>query len=196
MVAIESEQQPPDGQGQELANRGLHLSDLPDYRQVDFEPVAARFRRYTLISTLAYSVLPAISTLVAWLMPFALFDFQQLSIFTGILAVVFFLVGVFRWIDAGYRGWALRQHDIIAIAGVLWRGITALPIARIQHVETTHGPLERAHGLARLKLYTAGGLTADLEIVGLERETADQMREHLVEQIRKRDEGVSHHSDE
>ena len=31
------------------------------------------------------------------------------------------------------------------------------------------------------------GLTADLVVIGLDRETADRLREYLVEQIRKRD---------
>ena len=82
---------------------------------------------------------------------------------------------------------ALRDHDIAAQEGIFWRKATLLPFARIQHVETSSGPVERSRGLARLKLFTAGGMTSDLDIIGLDAGTADTLREHLAEQIRLRD---------
>lgn len=171
----------------EFANHEVPGESVPDYREVRFEALAGSFRRYVLISTAClWSPVP-LAALAVWLVPFLSLEprvVAAIAVLTG--AAVF--AGVYRWIDAGYRGWALRQHDIVARAGILWRSITALPIARIQHVETSHGPLERWHRIARLKLYTAGGLTADLIVIGLARETADRLREYLVEQIRLRDE--------
>lgn len=169
----------------EFSNQPVAPADIPDYAEVGFEPVADRFRRYALLSTLLYWSVPMAFVVAAQFIP-------AIPFFPGMLVVAGFAaaapaLAVYRWLDAGHRGWALREHDIVARAGVWWKSVTALPVARIQHVETSHGPLERAHGLARLKLYTAGGLTADLVVVGLVRETADRLREHLVEQIRKRD---------
>lgn len=179
-----------------FANPSVAPEDVPDYNEAEFESLAPAFRRYTLVCTLILALPVALVALVVWAVPFIpLAGWKILVIAVGLLIPVS-LVGVYRWMDAGYRGWALRRHDIIARAGVLWRSTTALPVARIQHVETTHGPLERAHGLARLKLYTAGGLTADLVVIGLERDTADQLREYLVEQIRKRDAEPGQASDE
>ncbi len=166
-------------------NEPVRYSDLPDYRDADFEPVAATFRRYALVSTAAIAIaalLVPVSLQLAREVPWT----GVLVIAGGVLAAAV-LVGVYRWIDAGFRGWALREHDLIARQGVLWRSVTALPIARIQHVETTSGPLERSLDLARLKLYTAGGTTADLTVIGLAAPAADRLREHLVEQIRLRD---------
>lgn len=174
-----------------FSNPALAPGDVPDYRAADFEPPASAFRRYTLVSTTTFALPVVLAALVAWALPFIPLAGWKVLVIAGGLMLPLALVGVYRWIDAGYRGWALRRHDIIARSGVLWRSVTALPVARIQHVETTHGPLERAHGLARLKLYTAGGLTADLVVIGLDRETADRLREYLVEQIRKRDADTS-----
>jgi len=170
----------------DFSNSPVSGAAIPDYTEVEFERLAENFRRYTLVSTLSALVPFMAAAPLAWLLPFISQALHLWFLGVGVL-VLGLLVAVYRWIDAGYRGWALREHDFIACAGVLWRSITALPIARIQHVETSHGPLERAHGLARLKLYTAGGLTADLVIVGLRRATADRLREYLVEEIRKRD---------
>lgn len=168
-------------------NPSVAPEDVPDYRDAEFESPAPAFRRYTLISTLILAAPVIVVGMVVWSVPIVPLAGWKVLATTGGLLLPLTLAGLYRWIDAGYRGWALRRHDIIARSGVLWRSITALPVARIQHVETTHGPLERAHGLARLKLYTAGGLTADLIVIGLSRETADQLREYLVEQIRRRD---------
>jgi membrane protein YdbS with pleckstrin-like domain len=171
----------------EFRNPPVAPEDLPDYGDAEFERLAPTFRRYTLLSTLISAIPVAVAAPVVWALPFIPLAGWKILLITIGLLIPLLLIGIYRWIDAGYRGWALRQHDIIARSGVLWRSITALPLARIQHVETTHGPLERAHGLARLKLYTAGGLTADLVVIGLDRDAADQLREYLVEQIRKRD---------
>ncbi|NKI35785.1 PH domain-containing protein [Wenzhouxiangella sp. XN79A] len=158
---------------------------LPDYRELEFEPVAERFRGYTVITTLLYW-LPFV--LVGTAMNF-LPDLPLLAglLIPGGVLLLAVLIGIYRWVDAGHRGWAVRAHDIAAKEGIFWRSVTTLPFARIQHVETSSGPVERWRGLARLKLFTAGGITADLTLIGLDAEAADTLREHLAEQIRLRD---------
>ncbi len=168
-----------------FSNEQIAPAELPDYREVDFERLPASFRRYTLVSTLVYW-LPAllVATAVNMLPEVTLLPGILTPLAVGLLAV---LVAIFRWVDAGRRGWAMREHDVIACQGILWRSTTVLPFARIQHVETSSGPLERAMKLARLKLFTAGGMSADLVLIGLPAEIADRLREHLAEQIRRRD---------
>jgi membrane protein YdbS with pleckstrin-like domain len=166
-------------------NPQLAREALPDYRELDFESVAGNFRGYTVLTTLIYwvpalliasaiNLLPGVTLLPGLLTPAA-------------IALIALLVGIYRWADAGQRGWAVREHDLSAREGIYWRSVTTLPYARIQHVETTSGPIERWRGLARLKLFTAGGMTADLTLIGLEADAADTLREHLAEQIRLRD---------
>lgn len=171
-----------------FANDPVSPSAMPDYRDLAFERVARTFRRYTLISSLVIWA----PLLLAPLIMRAVGNVPALlaEILGGVIVAFAIGVALYRWFDAGFRGWALREHDLAARRGIFWRTLTVLPIARIQHVETTSGPLERSHGLARLKLYTAGGMTADLTVIGLNHETADRLREHLVEQIRLRDAGA------
>jgi hypothetical protein len=88
------------------------------------------------------------------------------------------------WIDARTRGWALREHDLVYSYGVLWRHTVIVPFARIQHVESSSGPLERRFGLMRFKCFTAGGSRADLTVKGLSVSSAQQARHYLLEQIR------------
>ncbi len=158
---------------------------LPDYRELEFEPIARTFRGYTVLTTLIWWVPVAVAVSAVNFIPgVTLLPGLMAPAGVGLLAL---LIGVYRWVDAGRRGWALRDHDIAAREGIFWRKVTMLPFARIQHVETSSGPIERWKGLARLKLFTAGGMTSDLDIIGLEAETADTLREHLAEQIRLRD---------
>ena len=67
----------------------------------------------------------------------------------------------------------------------MWRRTIILPFARIQHVETASGPVERLFGLMRVKCFTAGGSSADLAMLGLDAEQARRVRQYLLEQIRE-----------
>ena len=85
-------------------------------------------------------------------------------------------------------GYALREEELIIGRGVLFRSITAIPLGRVQHVDTRQGPLEQWMGLARLQVYTASGMGADGVIPGLTIPDAELLRDELL-QIRG-DDGV------
>ncbi|MEL6343933.1 MAG: PH domain-containing protein [Myxococcota bacterium] len=78
-----------------------------------------------------------------------------------------------------YFRYAVREHDLLVQAGVLFRRWSAVPHSRIQHVDTRQGPLERALGLARLQIFTAAGVSADGSIPGLAEEEAERLRDEL-----------------
>jgi membrane protein YdbS with pleckstrin-like domain len=77
-------------------------------------------------------------------------------------------------------GYAVREHDLLITGGVLVRQVVSIPAGRIQHVDIQQGPLERAMGLARVRIYTASGGGADGVIPGLTMAAADALRERLV----------------
>jgi uncharacterized protein len=80
-----------------------------------------------------------------------------------------------------YRAWgfSLRDTDLYLRHGVWFRTTSIVPHARIQHVDTRHGPVERWLGLAELVVYTAGVRGAIISIPALERETAESLRDQL-----------------
>ena len=167
-------------------NARLDPTLLPDYSEAALEPVAPGFLRYVILSTLSFWAIPLLVSAFSGWIPFINFDIGWFTFLP--LSIVVLLILFYRLADARYRGWALREHDLIAQSGVWWRTTTTLPIARIQHVESSSGPIERAHNLARLSCYTAGGMTADLVVIALSTDSANRLREHLLEQIRLRDE--------
>jgi uncharacterized protein len=78
------------------------------------------------------------------------------------------------------RAWAYaeRAEDLYIRHGVLVRTLVAVPYGRMQFVDVTAGPLERALGLAQVQLHTATPGTG-ANIPGLEPEEAARLRDRL-----------------
>lgn len=82
---------------------------------------------------------------------------------------------------ARYRAWSYRvgRSDLVLRRGMLWRAVSVVPHARIQHVDTRRGPVERWLGLARVVIFTAGSTGAVLTIPGLALAVAESLRDRL-----------------
>ena len=81
-----------------------------------------------------------------------------------------------------YRSWgyAEREDDLLVRRGVMFARLSVVPYGRMQFIGVTAGPLERAFGLATVRLHTAAAAT-DARIPGLEREEAARLRDSLAE---------------
>ncbi len=65
--------------------------------------------------------------------------------------------------------------------GVLWRGVTSIPKARVQHTDVVQGPIQRRYGLSTLVIHTAGTQDASVSLGGLPYDKALRIRDYLVE---------------
>ena len=99
-------------------------------------------------------------------------------------AVVPLALGVIAWIVVGrrYRSWGYgeREDDLLVRRGVMFARLSVVPYGRMQFIDVTAGPLERAFGLATVRMHTAAAAT-DARIPGLEREEAARLRDRLAE---------------
>lgn len=177
----------------EFQNPPIPPDSLPDYAAVELTPAASGYLPYAIFNTAWFWLLLVVISLFGNHIPGV--KVAAGPWLTGGLILVMLLSVLHNWIDARRRGWALRRHDLIYRAGVLWRRTVILPFARIQHVETASGPVERLFGLMRVKCFTAGGSNADLTMLGLDAERARRVRAYLLEQIRD-DGGSSAGADE
>lgn len=102
----------------------------------------------------------------------------QTAIVVGWLVLV--VAGIGRALLA-HRVWRFELQDdaLFLIRGVVTRTDTSVPYVRVQHVDTTRGPIERSVGLASVVVYTAGSRGADITIPGLRPERATELRERL-----------------
>jgi uncharacterized protein len=100
--------------------------------------------------------------------------------FAGVAAVA----GALAWYVVSRRfaswGYAERVDDLLVRRGVMFARLSVVPYGRMQFIDVTAGPLERAFGLATVRLHTAAAAT-DARIPGLEREEAGRLRDRLAE---------------
>lgn len=82
---------------------------------------------------------------------------------------------------ARFRAWGyrLRESDLYLRHGVFFRTTTIVPHARIQHVDTRHGPIDRLLGLADVVVFTAGTRGAVIAIPALGAPAAEALRDRL-----------------
>lgn len=104
----------------------------------------------------------------------------MLYIFITVLLVILSFIVWVGFNSFKYKGYALRQHDIIFKSGIFFRSTTIISFNRVQHIEINQGPLDRYFNIAGLTLYTAGGSSSDLTIPGLSMEDANRIKEWIM----------------
>lgn len=99
----------------------------------------------------------------------------------GAAALVLGAIGL-RFVGRRFGSWgyAERGEDLLVRRGVMFSRLSVVPYGRMQFIDVTAGPLERAFGLATVRLHTAAAST-DARIPGLEREEAARLRDSLAE---------------
>lgn len=101
------------------------------------------------------------------------------------LALAVVSVGILpglRWRRWRYE---IRAEEVDLQRGVYWVSRTLVPLARIQHVDTRQGPLQRRFGLATVVFYTAAGPN---QIPELSSPVAAEVRDRISELTREADE--------
>ncbi len=92
----------------------------------------------------------------------------------GILSIVFLVPG--RWRRWGY---AFTDRELHVAYGWLTRVHTVVPVARVQHIDVSQGPIERSAGVATLSLHTAGTENSLVVLPGISRQRAEEMRDAI-----------------
>ena len=170
-----------------FSNSSVALETLPHLEDVQFSPLDDNATREHLLSTFVFLLPFSIGIcLLLWLLSDVPKDIALLV--TAITVIV--NVSVFFFIVATVKktGIALREHDLLLRKGVFWQKTIIVPFNRVQHIETHRNPFERKLTLASLKLFTAGGMGADLEINGLNVERASKIRQFILQ----KEQGTSH----
>ncbi|MCW3492749.1 PH domain-containing protein [Microbacterium sp. SSM24] len=137
--------------------------------------ISPKYVRVQFISTGSFLLLIVAATLVLAL------AFHQVWAWIpgGILTVIMVWTLAILPRQARSIGYQLRDDDLVFRRGILWQRFVAVPYGRMQLVDITHGPLDRGFGIAQLKFVTAAASTG-VVIPGLEQQTAETLRDHLV----------------
>lgn len=124
----------------------------------------------------------AILTAMAWGVTYALWrwlEFDRLVTYVVPAAVGVLLVAwAFIRPEIEFRQWRfeIREDEVDLLHGVITRTRQVVPMSRIQHVDTTRGPLQRRYGLATVQFFTAAGA---MEIPQLSVARAEQVRDQI-----------------
>jgi len=140
---------------------------------VAWRPVSRKLIVVELLRMLAGLAFLALLVLVAtelfW--PWPAQTFAVLAGY-GVLRTIAIVRAVRAW------GYAERDRDLLVRHGLLVRRLSIVPYARMQFVDVTAGPVERALGLATVQLHTAAAGT-DAKVPGLEPAEASRLRDRL-----------------
>ena len=112
-----------------------------------------------------------------------------LLVFPAVAFVVLVLVAAFTPRRVRAIGYRLRDDDLLFRRGLMFQRFVAVPYGRMQLVDINRGPLDRALGLAGLRLVTAAA-ASNVTVPGLRMADAEELRDHLVELAETRRAGL------
>ncbi len=151
---------------------------------VPWRPVSTRLIWIELAHLAAPLVVALAATLTGYLLGWGpALPIAVAVVVIGLLRVVAIVRGVRAW------GYAERDGDLLVRHGLLIRRLSIVPYARMQFVDVTAGPLERALGLATVQLHTAAAAT-DAKVPGLPPAEAARLRDRLTALGQDRTEGL------
>lgn len=174
-----------------FTNNQIDASDMPSVESLELTPLAPDYRMCHLLSIAFGFFIPLIIVSVVRFQPFFNLPEQLLRVYPFIAAgimVLASLVIVYSFFADAQKGFALREHDLHYQSGLWFETGVTQPILRIQHIELKRSAWERLFGLASIEVFSAGGSSHTFEIPGLEYETAQQLRSHI---LNSRD--IQHH---
>lgn len=98
------------------------------------------------------------------------------------LLTAFWTFWAIWWPTVRYRHIRYRtdENGFTIRRGVLWRGVTSIPKARVQHTDVVQGPIQRRFGLGTLVIHTAGTQDASVSLSGLPYAKALPIRDFLI----------------
>lgn len=151
------------------------MNDLFAPADVVWTPVSPKLASLRLVSaTIGCGFLALVVAL-----PLGLFVGWPWALLTLIVLLIAYIWG---WVLIGrnQRSWkyAEREDELLVTHGVMFRQLVVVPYGRMQFVEVTAGPFERAFRLATVQLHTAAA-ASDARIPGLERDEAARLRDRL-----------------
>ncbi|SDT61621.1 PH domain-containing protein [Actinoplanes derwentensis] len=152
---------------------------------VDWRPVSGRLIAVHLIGIATWTVIllagavtgVALGGQVIWF--WAMGGVLLLAVWRSVIAAR----AVRAW------GYAERDKDLLVRHGLLVRHLSIVPYARMQYVDVTAGPLERAFGLATVQLHTAAA-ASNARVPGLAPQEASRLRDRLTALGEDRAEGL------
>lgn len=170
---------------EEFTNEVIDTKQLPRYEEVQLTPLHPKYFKVVLINSSLF-----IAVLVVGYFLLLIFDKENISPkFSMQLAIAVIVISIlklfFSILGFKKKAYAFRNHDVIYRSGIISTNTMVIPYNRVQHVALHEGFVSRIFGLAKVEIFTAGGSSSDLEIPGIEKEEAENIKQLLMGKIQK-----------
>ena len=166
-----------------FTNETIDTSQLPKFEEVQFTDLHPNYWKVTLIKCFVSILFLCFGLLLALTFIEELFGFQLQLI--SMTIVLIGLILLFSRIAFRKKKFAFRNHDVLFRHGIIATNTIVIPYNRIQHVALHEGLVSRYFGLAKIEIFTAGGSSSDIEIPGIEKEQAENIKQLLMGKIQK-----------
>ncbi|RKS02255.1 hypothetical protein C8C84_1964 [Flavobacterium sp. 102] len=166
-----------------FTNETIDTSNLPRYETVALTKLHPNYWKEILISRGLVLLVLGIAVVFGVVFIEELTDYKGLVVsIYGLFVLVFFF---FSNIAYKKKAYAFRNHDVIFRSGIIATNTMVIPYNRVQHVALHEGFIARFFGLAKVEIFTAGGVSSDLEIPGIAKEEAENIKQLLMGKIQK-----------
>lgn len=164
-----------------FTNELLDLEQLPKHEAIALESLHSSYWKVMLIKIAIVFVVVAVLAILAinFIEETTTYQSEIWISYIFVLVVVVF----FSKISFQKKGFAFREHDVIFRHGIIATSTMVIPYNRVQHVALHEGLIERSFGLAKVEIFTAGGVSSDLGITGILKPKAEDIKQLLMGKI-------------
>lgn len=168
---------------EEFTNETIDTKKLPRFEEVKLTSLHPKYWNVVLI-TISISLL-VFGTIIG-VISFNSEEFAGSEVYF-ILGFVLLATFWFLFSRIGFKkkSYAFRNHDVIYRSGIIATNTMVIPYNRVQHVALHEGLISRYFGLAKVEIFTAGGSSSDIEIPGIAKEEAENIKQLLMGKIQK-----------
>jgi membrane protein YdbS with pleckstrin-like domain len=166
-----------------FTNETIDTKALPRFETVQLSPIDAKYWQVILLSIFGFFLLGIAVMVTLFFLVDEVVEHKSF-IFSGYTAV-FAIALLFSRISFKKKAYAFRNHDVIFRSGIIATNTMVIPYNRVQHVALHEGFIARFFGLAKVEIFTAGGVSSDLEIPGIAKEEAENIKQLLMGKIQK-----------
>ncbi|MGL2967554.1 PH domain-containing protein [Flavobacterium sp. XGLA_31] len=166
-----------------FTNETIDLSQLPKHETLSFTGLHSSYWKVMLINIAVFFGLLTTAMVLG-----IVYDSELRAIATVLgtaLVALLVLVVFFARLSFTKRGYVFRNHDVIYRTGIIATNTVIIPYNRVQHVALHEGFVARFFKLAKVEVFTAGGKGSDIQIPGIEKEKAEDIKQLLMGKIQK-----------
>jgi len=166
-----------------FTNETIDTSQLPRFEEVPMTPL---HRSYWKVVLITWAIVFVIGFTAFGLAVAFIEEFKDNAVRVAVPAIVgVAVILLMSYVSFRKKAFAFRNHDVLYRHGIIATTTIVIPYNRVQHVALHEGFISRIFKLATIQIFTAGGSSSDIEIPGIEKEQAENIKQLLMGKIQK-----------